>query len=272
MAAVYANARVGNPDGIEGIKLHVDAGPDWSVNFAPPTPTDYCSTPVPFKEVGWVNYWVGQYMSSDRAKLFYHAQMINDIGDDAADGQVTSSGSFVFDLLRYFKDTTIPPIVVPTDSLPYIIVHELGHNLGLGHGGFEHLNHKPNYESIMNYSGLGGYMLHKDGTKGTRLGYSYGDNINLDESDLHENWGIGGKEFTGIDWNCSGSIEVGAYPLKIWHPDYDMVDSRQTKTLKDHDDWGNLKFKQYGYFQGSLKETLEEEPFEEITEYFPWPE
>jgi len=51
-----------------------------------------------------------------------------------------------------------------------------------------------------------------------------------------------------------------------------MVDSRQPKTLKDYDDWGHLRFKQFGYFHGTLREVLEEEPFEEITEYFPWPE
>lgn len=31
-------------------------------------------------------------------------------------------------------------------------MHELGHTLALGHGGGDHINHKPNYVSVMNYS------------------------------------------------------------------------------------------------------------------------
>ncbi len=30
-------------------------------------------------------------------------------------------------------------------------MHELGHNLGLRHGGMDDLNCKPNYLSVMNY-------------------------------------------------------------------------------------------------------------------------
>lgn len=41
-------------------------------------------------------------------------------------------------------------IVYTTD--PGVILHELGHNLNLRHGGFENLNNKPNYISMMNYN------------------------------------------------------------------------------------------------------------------------
>ena len=34
----------------------------------------------------------------------------------------------------------------------WVIFHELGHTLNLGHGGFENLNNKPNYISMMNYN------------------------------------------------------------------------------------------------------------------------
>lgn len=33
-----------------------------------------------------------------------------------------------------------------------LFLHEMGHNLSLRHGGFQDLNHKPNYPSLMNYS------------------------------------------------------------------------------------------------------------------------
>jgi hypothetical protein len=33
-----------------------------------------------------------------------------------------------------------------------VFMHELGHNIGLGHGGGDTINNKPNYHSVMNYS------------------------------------------------------------------------------------------------------------------------
>ncbi|WP_432924099.1 hypothetical protein ACQPZZ_28530 [Microbispora sp. CA-135349] len=41
-----------------------------------------------------------------------------------------------------------PPVRVQSASF----VHELGHALGLAHGGHDHVNYKPNYLSVMNYA------------------------------------------------------------------------------------------------------------------------
>src|SRR6185295_13243210 len=38
-----------------------------------------------------------------------------------------------------------------TNNVANTIMHELGHNLNLGHGGNEDCNWKPNYNSVMNY-------------------------------------------------------------------------------------------------------------------------
>ena len=38
------------------------------------------------------------------------------------------------------------------DRTPGLVMHELGHNLGLDHGGHEMVNCKPNYVSVMNYA------------------------------------------------------------------------------------------------------------------------
>lgn len=36
-----------------------------------------------------------------------------------------------------------------------LFIHEMGHNLGLGHGGGDPVNNKPNYPSLMNYAYYG---------------------------------------------------------------------------------------------------------------------
>ena len=67
-----------------------------------------------------------------------------------------------------------------------VFMHELGHNLGLNHGGKDGVNYKPNYLSVMNYM----FML--DSIVYDRpLDYSRIELPTLDESDLNELNGVG---------------------------------------------------------------------------------
>jgi hypothetical protein len=109
-------------------------------------------------------------------------------------------------------------------------MHELGHNLGLHHGGDDDVNHKPNYLSVMNYdfqqTGIP-YGATPGSTKpvGFRLDYSDVALPTLDENHLDENLGLqdtthptditldlgcGGNEalepaLGPIDWNFDGN-------------------------------------------------------------------
>ena len=87
------------------------------------------------------------------------------------------------------------------------IMHELGHSLGLGHGGNDPTNNKPNYLSVMNYSfDPGGVDI--DGAGGTRLDYSGVDLPDLDKSKLSETAGIqDGTDFT--HWTHPGGDHFG---------------------------------------------------------------
>ncbi|NUP77920.1 MAG: DUF11 domain-containing protein [Nonomuraea sp.] len=137
-------------------------------------------------------------------------------------------------------------------------MHELGHTLGLGHGGDEADNCKPNYLSVMNYS----YQFqdydpirpldYSSAARGTALG------VPLQETGLNENfgvyatpdrqivYGVRGKPRTVaatngfIDWNGNDTKD-GAARANITRildecPDTDLT------SLHGYDDWSNLQY------------------------------
>lgn len=143
------------------------------------------------------------------------------------------------------------------------IMHELGHNLGLSHGGNDDINNKPNYLSVMNYmyqlDGLpiignndgdryyyknyfsGGHCAKPtmqnpyDGDyQSFRIDYSDGSSINLNENVLHENFGLGRTASSAIDFNCNGRIDSSSIKQDI---NFDGSHS----LLTDNNDWGKIK-------------------------------
>ena len=146
------------------------------------------------------------------------------------------------------------------------IMHELGHNLGLRHGGNESQNYKPNYNSIMNYQ----YIFSGVDTNCTipgngLLNYSSGTRPSLDENALDESLGI--CEDTApvnalrkTDWNNDGDYvdvlfkniagrwgENGSYTRcqdsGSWCVlDETTIDNSDLTVLTDHNDWAKLVF------------------------------
>lgn len=129
------------------------------------------------------------------------------------------------------------------------MAHELGHNLGLDHGGDVATNCKPNYPSLMNYA----YALNFDGTGGklstARTQFSTGRlrNYPLDETNLLETASFPGLapadisfiahifdvSGTSVDWNEDRTYQSTPVQANItgWC-DGDNV----LETLRDHDD------------------------------------
>src|SRR5581483_12066056 len=66
------------------------------------------------------------------------------------------------------------------------IMHELGHALGLGHGGIDKTNYKPNYLSVMNYSFDPGGIPTGPPPAASRLDYSGTALPDLDKTKLSE--------------------------------------------------------------------------------------
>ena len=130
-------------------------------------------------------------------------------------------------------------------------LHELGHSIGLKHGGRDDDNYKPNYISIMNYRfQMDGIQFDYDGdglvdtVTGTDYDqngvwddrrYKYGERLNrLDEDSLMESSGVGGNyQMTShncppnvggtstaraagpIDWDCDGTTDTAAVKVDV---------------------------------------------------------
>ena len=119
---------------------------------------------------------------------------------------------FILATGQYFSDDD--------DRIGNTFMHELGHNLNLRHGGFENLNYKPNYNSVMNYRfQMCGVDDDGDTFPDLVLDYSRGSYIDLNESDLDETIGVTGVG-PAIDWDLDGnSNETGItrnVNCKIW--------------------------------------------------------
>jgi hypothetical protein len=127
-------------------------------------------------------------------------------------------------------------------------MHELGHQLGLPHGGSDGVNYKPNYLSVMNYS----FQVSYSGRLAA-LDYSRTDLDDLDETNLVEASGIGPntailtsffnptRDFIDvsaqgpIDWNQDGDstdtvsgLDINNDGVCVGVGDDDVLDSRQS--------------------------------------------
>ena len=141
-------------------------------------------------------------------------------------------------------------------------MHELGHNLGLAHGGDEFRNYKPNYLSLMNYSYQFGFI--RDGKP--LFDYSR-SKLDLNESALVEGDGVEGDGMAGapgyvarwycrenrqparpnaagvlggaINWNCNRG-PLGPLIDKAPFPQ-DINGDRQLTALTGYKDWPDLR-------------------------------
>jgi len=156
----------------------------------------------------------------------------------------------------YFGISAIPQDVL---SLSGIFMHELGHNLGLHHGGQDFTNYKPNYLSVMNYNHTYSGITTADVPGSvvpdpalTRLDYSETAFATLNEAALDESAGISplsaGNRDIGIyydlnndqqmaatsgpvDWTGNGTIDAGLVRVDL------NFDGDDDTTLLGSSDW-----------------------------------
>jgi hypothetical protein len=94
------------------------------------------------------------------------------------------------------------------------IMHEVGHNLNLRHGGNVDTNWKPNYNSVMNYKyQFPGVDTDCDSVGNGVLAYSNGSRAALNESALLETNGV--CNGVDINWNNASGINAAAVAVDI---------------------------------------------------------
>jgi hypothetical protein len=275
-------------NGTKGINLHIDQGPESIMNFETGEKWGTLSRanelPMQSPFGAYVNNdpdnwydWTAfdeiknsKFTPTGRAPIFHYAISTFELGKTGTNTSGISRGSgstagtfsasdFILALGPYETLTLGPSETLVGNDLQQSLtfMHELGHNLGLRHGGQDDVNHKPNYISIMNY--FFGNGLTNDGGTGI-IDYSSQWNSPLDERSIDETSGIGSsnyftwrrcagwfssdfytvKDTDGpIDWNCNGKVtDTGV--------EYDVTLSNKSDGTKEHlesyDDWKNIVF------------------------------
>src|SRR5215831_13190033 len=96
----------------------------------------------------------GHYSNCDSAQHCLACAADQECGEGSpppfgALGSSEISGNDSIVSLGVFTDNHV---AIPDETVAGVLLHELGHNLGLKHGGADCDNYKPNYLSVMNYS------------------------------------------------------------------------------------------------------------------------
>jgi hypothetical protein len=239
-----------NPDGKRGITIHLDdggaRGKKFDLGGGNKIPHDDDLNPYQ-SEYAAIR---AEHFDPDRDKIFHYMLWAHGYG-----GGSSSGVSFGIPADGFLVTLGLWPEHGSSDAKVGTFIHELGHNLGLRHGGNQDINYKPNYLSVMTYA------FQIDGvprTKG-KPGYHGYSNLllpPLNETALKERDGLDDKkakkfrtewfcpdgELTAgdrsvvkpIDWNCNGNTKETSTA--------DINGDGGRTTLTSHKDWGNLVF------------------------------
>jgi hypothetical protein len=224
VSQMFANAPVSNPDGSTGITLIHDFGQGGVFTGGNLIPDPDGVLPGGF-DSEFLAYRATHF-AANRQGYFHYVMMPHQYNTNSGSSGL---GELVGD------DTIVSLYCANSDvNVGNTIAHELGHNLGLHHGGpFDATNNKPNYNSVMNYD----YQFPGVDNNCTPPGdgvldYSHGVRNSLDENALNEQNGICG----GVDWdfNFNGIFESSV--------SYDVNFDGALFVLVDHNDWASIVY------------------------------
>ena len=265
----FRNAPMTNPDMVNGINLHVIA-----------------DEVIPYKEVlssfGEFYTLKSSYFGSESERsepktieakkaVFLYCLSVDKIWFDppnhdcpgVAEGIGSDDFIVAFGALSDYTNTI--------ENQAAIFMHELGHCLGLRHGGGDEVNYKPNYLSIMNYRFEIANLL-----PSRPLDYSREELPTINEAYINETKGIGVAKKTvwyafwespriyyvnhgniPIDWNGDGNLSLSNIILNL-NDDSKTHDTetQRFEKLTGYNDWANLLFR----FRGTSLSTRSATP------------
>lgn len=231
--SVFSTAPVNNPDGTTGITLHVQIGPGIRTNTVIFTWDDF-------------DFFKNQYLPASKRSTHHYCLFAGEIdlnGERSISGISRNGAAFRQGASDFIVSLGHPAwFNWPTAALYKwtqvgTFLHELGHNLGLQHGGADHTSYKPNHLSLMSYAyQTDGIPINVPG-QGMFYLYDYARfaGPNLNENNLNESAGMGQRvilqgtsygarwwvteDRTGfaevfdasslVDWNNNGMIQSG---------------------------------------------------------------
>jgi hypothetical protein len=252
----FANAPVQNPDGATGINIHPVLGNQVTYVETLGVAGDYTQVWTQFDSLKQ------DFFNQAYAKAFRYMIWANTYNQGTSSGLARDIPAMDFIVSLGGWGT---PGGTDWQKLGTFI-HELGHCLGLTHGGSNHVNYKPNYLSIMSYffqtSGL--YRNGHWGDAGFPANYDY-QRVNtpsLNENSLTEANGLSGADDVStygtlyyynltwteafaanaagaIDWNKNSIIDVD--PVSV-----DLNHDGSTTTLTAQNNWENINYSANG--------------------------
>ena len=228
VTTMFADAPVRNVDGTTGIRVIHDYGQGGAYTGGNRVSGYDANLPGTFDETHAAIK--RENFDARRLGYFHYVVMAHRYnGTSSSSGYAETIGDDMLVTLQCAKSVA---------TVANTIAHELGHNLGLRHGGFEGCNRKPNYNSIMNYryQFMGVDATCGGGVVAGVADFSRGERPELDESSLDEARGVCGN--APVDWDRDGTLEAGL-ALDL-NPQHAAICGGTLTRLEDFDDWANL--------------------------------
>ncbi|UCF78046.1 MAG: hypothetical protein JSW03_07985 [Candidatus Eiseniibacteriota bacterium] len=253
--ATFEKAPILNADGSQGIAIHLDVGDSpgdeggETIGFScaireDDEPPDFDSSAdcVNFQRLK------DEHFNKHRLKVYRYCifayQSGYGTGKSSGKAEGLVANDFFISLHSWGSEGRIPEFQVGT------FLHELGHTLGLRHGGSDDVLSKDNYNSIMQYGNdasetyyisswppcspgqLGGIDADCDLSNIDNVfTYSQGQRRELNERELDESEGMCDK--TPVDWDMDEEIETS---VRV------NLDADADKTvIQDFPDWANIE-------------------------------